>query len=399
MPKLVPSLMVGLLLVAKASAQVEYVALPDHSFRAVGADGGRAFGVSGLLPALWTRGSGVQMLSVPPGTNRAFFSMMGMSWDGRHLACTLYIGNSDSQSVALWNDLVRVDVGDIPGGGFPRPRAAESGMCGAGNFVIGAGRSEEGLEAFRWSESTGFVRTGTLDGAGVQAFAASYDAGVLCGFAVAGAGTRPWRWTDAGGHQLLASLGASGVIRACSADGRIMVGSSGVNNLYTAQRGVIWNGTGTLFELPQVNGEFVESCTGVSADGRVVVGYTQSDKGIIWDVSSGVRLLRDVAIEQGGVAIPEIGPARAISADGRTIVGDGFILRLVSPCAGDVDDGSLSGGRDNVVSPDDLLAFIEWLVEGNGLADIDNGTGTGTPDAAVNIDDLLYFLQGYEGGC
>ena len=72
---------------------------------------------------------------------------------------------------------------------------------------------------------------------------------------------------------------------------------------------------------------------------------------------------------------------------------------LNAPCAGDVDSGALNGARDAVVTTDDLLAFVQWMMDGNVLADLDDGSGTGTPDAAVTIEDLVYFLEGFESGC
>jgi hypothetical protein len=98
--------------------------------------------------------------------------------------------------------------------------------------------------------------------------------------------------------------------------------------------------------------------------------------------------------------------AAALSPDGRTIIGqmegflgDGYVLRLRAPCAGDVDDGTGSGGRDDRVDGLDLTAFIDWMLAGDMRADLDDGSGTGRPDAAITLDDLLYFIQGYVEGC
>ena len=88
-----------------------------------------------------------------------------------------------------------------------------------------------------------------------------------------------------------------------------------------------------------------------------------------------------------------------ISPDGRTVVGVDFVFRLQAPCAGDIDDGSLTGARDEAVNTDDVIAFLKWFEEGSRLVDLDDGSSRGVPDAMVDIHDLLYFLAGYEVGC
>lgn len=155
--------------------------------------------------------------------------------------------------------------------------------------------------------------------------------------------------------------------------------------------------------LPIVQGITGRStASGISADGRVIAGdvtIAGARLGFVYDAVNGMRLLQDVYREQTGIDPGPIAGVRAISPDGRTFAGTGFILRLRAPCAGDVDDGSMSGGRDGSVTPDDLTAFLEWMSVGDRRADLDDGSGNGRPDAAISIDDLLYFLRGYVDGC
>jgi hypothetical protein len=145
--------------------------------------------------------------------------------------------------------------------------------------------------------------------------------------------------------------------------------------------------------------------TGVSADGRIVVGrhnygapFTGSN-GFIWDAHYGTRDLGRVIAAQLNRTPIRCDFALGVSPDGRTVVGSGYILRLRAPCAADVDDGTNSGGRDGAVTLDDLSAFLRWFETGSALADIDDGTSRGVPDAMVDVRDLLYFLGGFEQGC
>lgn len=66
-------------------------------------------------------------------------------------------------------------------------------------------------------------------------------------------------------------------------------------------------------------------------------------------------------------------------------------------CPADLDDGSLTGVRDDAVNINDLLYFLVKFEQ--GTADLDDGSFQAVPDGAVTIDDLLYFLDRFELGC
>jgi hypothetical protein len=63
----------------------------------------------------------------------------------------------------------------------------------------------------------------------------------------------------------------------------------------------------------------------VSADGSVVVG-TSGGEAFIWDAGHGMRSLKQVLTDDFGLDLSlwNLLEATGISADGRTIVGDGF---------------------------------------------------------------------------
>ncbi|MCH7814614.1 MAG: PEP-CTERM sorting domain-containing protein, partial [Planctomycetes bacterium] len=85
-----------------------------------------------------------------------------------------------------------------------------------------------------------------------------------------------------------------------------------------------------LGELP--GGDFVSQADGVSADGSVVVGQSNSasgDEAFIWDSVHGMRSLRDVLINDFGLG-PQLNGwtlshATDISNDGMNIVGWGYV--------------------------------------------------------------------------
>ena len=48
---------------------------------------------------------------------------------------------------------------------------------------------------------------------------------------------------------------------------------------------------------------------------------------------------------------------------------------------------------------DDLIHFITLFGNGDPRADLDDGSGTGTRDQGVTIEDLIYFLEHFAAGC
>jgi probable HAF family extracellular repeat protein len=81
--------------------------------------------------------------------------------------------------------------------------------------------------------------------------------------------------------------------------------------------------------LGVLNSHFNSAAYGVSADGSVIVGTSWSGMGseaFLWTADSGMQNLRDLLIAVGATELENWGPlysATGISADGRTIVGQG----------------------------------------------------------------------------
>jgi uncharacterized membrane protein len=81
-----------------------------------------------------------------------------------------------------------------------------------------------------------------------------------------------------------------------------------------------------LGDLP--GGSFQSDALGVSADGSVVVGFSDSSSGIEamrWTSGGGMESLHDILIAGGATGVTgwTLATAVAVSADGRTIVGYG----------------------------------------------------------------------------
>ena len=116
---------------------------------------------------------------------------------------------------------------------------------------------------------------------------------------------------------------------ATNSDGSIIVGHGSPASGFSGQEAFLWTETGGMIGLGDLpGGIFFSGATGVSDDGSIVVG--NGDNGInsaafIWDRAHGMRDLRAVLAASGvDMSGWYLRSAMSISADGTTIVGDGF---------------------------------------------------------------------------
>lgn len=382
--------------VCLAQQGASFVRVPNVRFVGVSADGNIALG-SGTMNGIatsyrWTRANGLQQLQNAPGMRTT--QPYGLSWSGGVAAGVVRAANGD-QLACRWDELGNVTVlGDLDGGSV---RGQAQAVSADGRVVVGIGRGANGAEALVWDQN-GMRSLGQLNGNGTQAMFASYSGEYIMGLIINSLGV--FVWTPGSGMSESDVPGVNLVPLGASVDAGVIVGQiSGIGSARAFRLT-----SEELVTLPLLPGRNSAVAYAVSLDGRVVVGAnpctgSSSCTAWIWDQSHGTRFLRDVATEQLGFDPGALDEATAISPDGRTIVGNTYVLRLAAPCAGDVDDGNGGGARDDQVTPDDLLAFLQWMLDGDLRADLDNGTGSGQPDASITIDDLLFFLQGYEGGC
>jgi probable HAF family extracellular repeat protein len=288
--------------------------------RGISADGttivGDSGGPSGGEAFRWTDpaagGLGMQGLGDLPGGG--FFSIAsGASADGHvvtgHSASAL--SGTLSAEAFRWTDPATggaglAALGDIPGSSF---FSVGTGLSADGSVVCGYGTSvasgPASSEAARWTAGTGLVGLGDLGGGGFggNAFGISADGNVIVGISAATAGVLAFRWTNpATGGSGMASLG----------------------------------------DLP--GGSAFSRANAVSADGSVVVGQSIGPAGMeafVWSAAEGMRsvktLLTDAGLDMSGWTL-EV--ATGVSADGRTIVGygpnplgsyEGWIAHLGSP--------------------------------------------------------------------
>lgn len=98
------------------------------------------------------------------------------------------------------------------------------------------------------------------------------------------------------------------------------------------------------------------------------------------------------------VGVTVSSPSTADCGATRVRVGEA-ILRVALPCAADVDDGTFTGTRDEGVTVDDLVYYLDIFAQGLPGADVDDGSQTGRLDCGVTVDDLLFYVVRFEAGC
>ncbi|MBN2474047.1 MAG: PEP-CTERM sorting domain-containing protein [Pirellulales bacterium] len=304
-----------------------------HSSAAYGvsADGMTVVGVgrtdAGYEAFQWTADGGMAGLGYLPGGG-LLSRGLAVSGDG-----STVVGESISGSgyeAFLWTSGGgMVGLGDLPDGDF---RSIAQDVSADGTIVAGTGHlgvDDQSLqEAFVWTSGGGMVGLGALsEGMPSEAYGISADGSTVVGMSNTEAGTEAFTWTAAGGMVGLGELpgGEYGSTAwDVSANGSTVVGASYAETEEQAFRWAPGGGMVGLGALP--GGSGYSAAYGVSADGSVVVGTSNSasgDSAFIWDASNGMRSLRDVLSEDPGLDLTgwRLETASGISADGRVVVG------------------------------------------------------------------------------
>lgn len=305
--------------------------LPGYSASdaaAVSADGrvvvGTATSSAGFKQAFrWNATEGIVGLGVLAGGMAS--SGQGVSADG-----SVVIGTADGGTpLSLFAFRWTRSEGLVP---IPGLRA--SGHCvagavsGAGDQIVGT-CLEVASEAFRWSDREGTIglgRFGTGSNATSGATAISADGRVVGGAghpvligAIVWDGDRPIIVGNPPGD-------SSGAITGLSTDGSVAVGVSVDGNHRT--RAFRWRRNTGIEPLPRADAFIATFAAGVSGDARRTVGWATTSEGeraVLWDGADYVRTLTELLCSESREAIRDWRNlrARAISEDGRTIVGHG----------------------------------------------------------------------------
>ena len=200
-------------------------------------------------------------------------------------------------------------------------------LSGYADDVSANGSAVVGLLGFadRWTEAGGFEDLGDFTARGV-----SGDGLVVVGYKRFGSYNRAVRWTPAGGlHELGTVGGTESFGDAVSADGSVVVGQSRDRDGFW--KAIRWTQSQGMQDLGTMGGP-MSAAYDVSSDGTVVVGTSlinsgsTSHRAFRWTTRKQMQDLRQLLLDAGVTEIQNwiLSAATGVSADGRMIVGYGF---------------------------------------------------------------------------
>jgi probable HAF family extracellular repeat protein len=176
-----------------------------------------------------------------------------------------------AQNAFRWSSGNFQTLGSLPGGTW----SYAYGVSADGAVVVGSARNATGqYRAFRWTASGGMQDLGTLPGGTwSEAYGVSANGSVVVGWALNAAGQwRAFRWTASGGMRDLGTLGGGySYAYAVSADGTVVVGQSDGRAFRWTASGVMED-LNTTYASLLTNGSVLWEARAISPDGRYIVG-------------------------------------------------------------------------------------------------------------------------------
>jgi probable HAF family extracellular repeat protein len=254
-------------------------------------------------------------------------STLAVSGDGLTVVGSRFLPTSNLDEAFRWipDDGIFEGLGDFPGGQL---NSTARDVSADGSVIVGLGDANGSTTAFRWTEGTGLTPI-----AGMQvAHSVTPDGEVIVG---RGSSPNPLRWTAQTGIVELDTLpGAlSAHPTAISADGNTVVGANHfrVGIGFTRAEASRWTGQDVVESLESL--PWIDTVAeDVSADGSAVVGIGQLSgaTAFYWSPQSGMVEVQALLASLGVTNLDgwHLQTATGISADGRTIVGTGTLNGL-----------------------------------------------------------------------
>ena len=335
----------------------------------------------------WRSGS-IQDLGIPEG----YFSSEGgpLNADGSIMAVILGLG----QRPGRWTE----STGTMVDLGFPaNTNHLPLSISADGATIWGfGGSSPVSPRVYRWTAATSLQYLSLPPGYTASAGGrASANGNIVVGSVFAASGPRPVRWVAGVPTVLTLPAGMTeGDAAAVSADGQVITGAmtDGGGNRHMFR----WTQAGGFQDL---GGELARGLD-INADGSVIVGWTAPGgftRAMRWTSTTGLVDL-NVHLSSLGIDLSAwtLDAANAVSADGRTILGQGthngvqeaWIATLPAACYANCD-GSSGNPR---LTPNDFQCFLDAYAAGTSYANCDGIAG-------LTGNDFQCFMDKYVAGC
>lgn len=259
-------------------------------------------------------------------------AIAAISAGGKVMVGAAYDMSAGTMEAVKWNGRKNKAMGYLPGGFFSRA----DDVSEDGSVIIGTSTMPEGFRAYRWTKKQGMVNLGDLGGSHFSvAWGVSADGKIVVGVtSTPETDENAFRWTPEKGMVALRNPAGSDGSRAyrVSADGNVAVGNCTAGGLFQACR---WIGEQAVQELGTLAGYDNTFLTSTSGDGSTAIGMAYSldpethgikiQTAVIWDEVHGLRAMKDALAEDYGLDTSgwTLQRANGISADGKVIVGYG----------------------------------------------------------------------------
>ncbi len=307
----------------------------------VSADGSAAFGYNGtdLFAREWLFNSSGQITgnAYPRALNGEFATANAASADGSVVAGT-QTDNSGGLHAFYWTAATGGNyIGTLPGSGVAY--GAGNGISANGTVVVGGIFESQGAnglqssqaeQAFSWTAPGGVSLLGTLPGmtTSVANGVSANGASVVGSSSNGSGGQEACLWTS-GGMTPLGFLPGTSTSTAISGNGQVVIGYSG-NEAFR------WTAAGGMVSLGALVGTGPTEALATSFDGSEIVGEF-GGRAFLWNqaqgmIDLGAKLLALNPPPYGGnynyktssISGWSLDAATGVSADGTTIVGNGY---------------------------------------------------------------------------
>ncbi|MEN5306582.1 T9SS type A sorting domain-containing protein [Chryseobacterium cucumeris] len=314
-----------------AEAQLTVIGLGNYNVGAVSDNGVVSMHTSAGGIYKWNAAGGlVQIGSISNGYPAAGRTVV--SNDGTKISSSITNAATGFNEISTYDVATStwVNRGGLVPTGWDGSVSSTWGMTTNGSTIVGLGfLTAANAHAVKWDEVNGMVDLGSIVAARSSRANAINAAGtVIVGWQDEPTGTRSGaKWQD-GVETFITDNNGNNVGEAggISADGNTIIGSANPNPY-------VWNAASGLTYIthPNASFSFKGGATGISADGKKVIGYYRafgappmSGEGFIWTSATGRINLNDYAASLGiatnGVTM---GLPLAISQDGKKIAGSG----------------------------------------------------------------------------